>query len=408
MIMKDINAEVNNAMQSLGIIGRNPKLLQAIYSAIKAAPYDVNVLVQGENGSGKEVFHKILHSYSNRKHGKCIPVNCGALPEGTINSELFGHVKGSFTGATSDRKGFFEEANKGTIFLDEVGELPLDTQARLLRVLQSGEFQRMGSNEILKTDVRVVAATNKNLLEAIQRGTFREDLYYRLAGITINVPALRERPEDIDLLFRKFAGNWAATYGCPPIVADAAVQQKLNSYNWPGNVRQLQSLVETLSILSPERTITLDMLNQVMPAFEAGVAFGNSQHHDEFDPGEKKFLYNMIFNLKTEIEEIRAKLGMSTNAPISHPTHTLPPAPQEMLEEQEIEEVATEFVPAEQGPIITPPPTETNRPATLEEIERKAILEALERNGGNKRKAADELQIAERTIHRKIESYNIQ
>lgn len=386
----NINAEVSRAMQSLSIVGRSPKLLQAIQSAIMVAPFDVNVLIEGENGSGKEVFHKIIHSYSKRRTKTCIAVNCGALPEGTINSELFGHVKGAYTGALADRKGFFEEADGGTIFLDEVGELPLDTQARLLRVLQSGEFQRMGSNEVHKVDVRVVAATNKNLLHAIERGTFREDLFYRLAGLTIHIPALRERGDDINLLFRKFAGDWAATYGCQPIVADLAVQQRLNSYNWPGNVRQLQHVVESLSILNVERNITLEMLDQVLPAFEAGVAFGNRQNNDEFDPGEKKFLYNMIFNLKSEIEEIRAQLGLHHHsAPIPTPTHSLPPAPTEVLEEQEIEEVKEQPM------------------ATLDELEKRAIIDALQRNGGNKRKAAKELGISERTIHRKIEELKI-
>ncbi len=239
----DMNADVIQAQHEFGIIGTCPQLLQAISAAVQAAPYDVNVLILGENGVGKEDFHKILHRYSLRSSKKCIAINCGALPEGTINSELFGHMKGSFTGAIADHAGYFEVANGGTIFLDEVGELPLDTQARLLRVLESGEFQRMGSSEVKKTDVRIVAATNRDLLKAIGQGKFREDLYYRLSTITIRVPPLRVRGKDIYLLFRKFASDFTSRYRKERITLTPEAQRALEAYTWPGNVRQLRHLV---------------------------------------------------------------------------------------------------------------------------------------------------------------------
>jgi len=432
-----MNNDILTVKQNLGIVGNSQPLLQAVSAALQAAPFDVNVLIVGENGVGKEVFHKILHNYSARKHNKCIPVNCGALPEGTINSELFGHVKGAFTGAIADRKGYFEEANGGTIFLDEVGELPLDTQARLLRVLESGEYQRMGSNEIHKTDVRVVAATNRDLRDAIDKGKFRQDLYYRLAAVTIHVPSLRDRAEDIHLLFRKFANDVASKYKCPRIQVDDSGRQLLMSYSWPGNVRQLLHLVEEISIVEQERTITADILKKYLPEFESRVTSASSNRKDSYEqgfgPGEKAMLYKVLFEMKQQLEEVRAHLGMAEasaqparatrqltqGAPVQHdPIITPPPTAQERrtafeeFEEQEAEEIS---LTQNSTPATLPNRTASSgseQPAmptirTLEQMEKDAIEQALQRNGGNKRKAAEELGISERTIHRKIADYGL-
>ncbi len=463
--------DVLSVQQSLGIVGKSPLLQRAISVAIQAAPYDANVLVIGENGVGKESFYKILHNYSGRRHKKCIPVNCGALPEGTINSELFGHVKGAFTGAIADRKGFFEEADGGTIFLDEVGELPLDTQARLLRILESGEYQRMGSSEIHKTDVRVVAATNKNLQDAIQAGTFRQDLYYRLAAVTIRVPALRERPEDIHLLFRKFASDVANQYHIPPISVDEGAKQVLLAYRWPGNVRQLLHLVEEISIVEESRTINAETLKTYLPDFESRITSSSSGRKDTYEngfgPGEKAMLYKVIFEMKQQLEELYARTGgvqtnqashmhsaphqltqggpIITPSPATHPSQVVQMPDTEEFEEQEAIEVPYSTEPSNAGvqpPIsglqtptsglqqpasgIQQPFTGVQQPAsgiqqpasgaqghgassvkTLEQMEKEAIEQALLRNGGNKRKAADELGISERTIHRKIIDYGL-
>ena len=419
-----INSDVLQVQQSLGIIGRSPKLQQAIAAAIQAAPYDVNVLIVGENGVGKEVFHKILHNYSNRKFKKRIAVNCGALPEGTINSELFGHVKGAYTGALADRKGFFEEADGGTIFLDEVGELPLDTQARLLRILESGEYQRMGSSEVRKTDVRIVAATNRDLRQAIERGTFREDLFYRLSTITIRVPALRERQEDIHLLFRKFASDIANQYRIPGISVDDSGRQLLLAYRWPGNVRQLLHLVEEISIVEEERVITADILKRYLPDFEARVSVGGQGQPsgDEFLPGEKAALYQLILSMRQQIEEIRQHLGMPSPSatPNTNPARALGPAgpiitpapqpskPIDDFEEQEAVEVDESSSNVYSAPHSAPASSSQPKVQTLEDMERQAIAAALVRHGGNKRKAAEELGISERTIHRKIADYGLQ
>ncbi len=415
-----VESDVLQVQQSLGIIGRSPRLQQAIAAAIQAAPYDVNVLIVGENGAGKEVFHKILHNYSNRRFKKRIPVNCGALPEGTINSELFGHVKGAYTGALADRKGFFEEADGGTIFLDEVGELPLDTQARLLRILETGEYQRMGSNEVRKTDVRVVAATNRDLRQAIDRGTFREDLYYRLSTITIRVPALRDRPEDIHLLFRKFASDVANQYRIPGISVDDSGRQLLLAYRWPGNVRQLLHLVEEISIVEPERVITAEILKRYLPDFESRVSVGGQGQPsgDEFLPGEKAALYQIILGMRQQLEEVRRHLGMTTDTSKpattalsralgpAQPIVTPPPSakPNDDWEEQEAIEVDDT---AAAAPATSSSAPHTAKVQTLEEMEREAIAAALTRHGGNKRKAAEELGISERTIHRKIADYGL-
>jgi len=401
-----MNSDVLQVQQSLGIVGRSAALQKAILEAILAAPYDVNVLITGENGVGKEVFHKIIHGYSKRKRNKCFAINCGALPEGTINSELFGHVKGAFTGALSDRKGFFEEADGGTLFLDEVGELPLETQARLLRVLQNGEYMRVGSNEVRKTDVRIVAATNKDLLKSIEAGTFRMDLYYRLATININVPALRQRPEDIELLFKKFANDIADRYNMPAISLDESGRRALLACQWPGNVRQLESIVLQLSVLRQERVMTAEILNQYLPLTEAHVTISkeNEKKDSSFAPGEKNYLYGVIFDMRRQIEELQKKLGIDntatpgTSVTVSHaalPVSMTHNSSLDEFEEQEAELVSE----AEEN--------RQNGPLTKKEREKQAILDALRRNGNNKRKAAEELGISERTIHRKLTEYEL-
>lgn len=403
------NNDILSIQQNYQIVGRSPLLQQAINAAVQAAPYDVNVLVCGENGVGKEVFHKILHNLSPRRYKKCIAVNCGGLPEGTIDSELFGHVKGAFTGALSDRKGYFEEADGGTIFLDEIGELPLATQARLLRVIETGEYFRMGSGEVRKTDVRIVAATNVDLQKAIRKGTFREDLYFRLSTITIKVPSLRERQDDIYTLFRKFASDIANKYRMPPIQLDDNARRKLLAYTWPGNIRQLLHVVEHISIVEQERLITADMLQKYIPVFDSGM----SVHDDSnttgggFAPGEKEMLYKLVFNMKNQLDEVRKHLGLHTDMAHDHyANHALPAAADEVID-MESEEVPSDYVAhTDSVPEQSALPSDS-RPLTLDEIEKEAIRVALERNGGNKRKAADQLGISERTIHRKIQDYNL-
>jgi len=415
------NNDVLSIQQSLQIVGRSPLLIDALRSAIQVAPYDVNVLVCGENGVGKEVFHKIIHNYSPRRYKKCVAVNCGGLPEGTIDSELFGHVKGAYTGAVSDRKGYFEEADGGTIFLDEIGELPLATQARLLRVIETGEYYRMGSGEVRKTDVRIVAATNVDLMKAINKGKFREDLYYRLSTIKINVPALRDRQEDIHLLFRKFASDIANKYKMPAIQLDDNARRLLLAYQWPGNVRQLLHVVEHISIVENSRLISAETLQKYLPVFSSGVSV-----HDEsnatgstFAPGEKEMLYKLIYTMKNQLEEVRKQLGLYTAPSESHVPQALPAAPivsdfsvstqyptpsftrpvNDVID-AEIEEVGNDYMPAH---VVEP----QEQPKTIAELEKAAIKQALDRNRGNKRKAADELGISERTIHRKIQDYNL-
>ncbi len=405
-------------MNALHITGKSPLLMQALNAAIQAAPYDVTVLVTGENGTGKDYFYKILHNGSRRRHQKCIAVNCGGLPEGTIDSELFGHVKGAYTGSVGDRKGYFEEADGGTIFLDEVGDLPMSIQAKLLRVLEKGEIIRMGSNEVRKVDVRVVAATNVNLEKAIRDGKFREDLYFRLSTINIHVPALRERQEDIFLLFRKFSSDMANKYRMTEgISLTNDAKQLLLAYQWPGNIRQLLHIVEEISIIETERLIDAATLQRYLPKFVSGVSVGGGNASDgssSFGPGEKEMLYKVIYEMKRELEEVRIRLGMQTptapRAPrslgpgstIVTPVNNSPDTPKTKLEEVEealeVEETE-EWQPQDKTPNSNSPST---RIRTMEEIEKEAIKEALKRNNGNKRKAAEELKISERTIHRWI------
>lgn len=418
------NQDVLNVMNSLGIIGRSPQLMQALNAAVQAAPFDVNVLIVGENGVGKEVFHKILHNGSHRRHSKCVAVNCGGLPEGTIDSELFGHVKGAYTGAIGDRKGYFEEADGGTIFLDEVGDLPMAIQAKLLRVLEKGEFLRMGSNEVRKTNVRVVAATNVDLHKAIQQGKFREDLYYRLSTITIQVPPLRERQEDILLLFRKFANETANKYRMTSgIQLTDDAKQLLLAYQWPGNVRQLLHIVEEISIVEMDRLINAETLQHYLPRFTSGVSVGGGSTNNEqtgFGPGEKEFLYKLIFDMRGQLDEIRSRLGMRNTAATPRPIRSIEAGStivtthdvtNPLISGSKAMEVVEEVVPEEwpngNDPIEETPTLGGTKAMSMADIEKQAIQAALARNNGSKRKAAEELQISERTIHRKIQEYGL-
>ena len=386
--------------QRFGIIGNSPLLNRALEVALRVAPTDLTVLVTGESGVGKEFFPQVIHSASARKHGKYVAVNCGAIPEGTIDSELFGHEKGACTGAVDARKGYFEEADGGTIFLDEVGELPLSTQVRLLRVLQTGEFIRVGSARVQKTNVRVVAATNNNLQRAIAEGRFREDLYYRLATVPITVPALRERVEDIYLLFRKFASDVAVQYRMPAIQLDAAARDLLEHYSWRGNIRQLKNVAEQISAIEPQREITAEILERYLTP-ERGVSMPTLNGMGSFDDmnTERELLYKILFDMRADINEVKQMLyrmgGYGAMQPINTESHRdvagLLPNPQ-----SETVEYAEEVV---------------DQPAmafTKSDMQRDQIIRALRRNGGSRRAAAAELFMSERTLYRRIKELGIE
>lgn len=417
-----ISTEIQQVKQRFGIIGNAPALLQAVERAVQIAPIDdVDVLVTGESGVGKEFFPQIIHAYSVRKHGKYIAVNCGAIPEGTIDSELFGHEKGAFTGAVAARKGYFEEADGGTIFLDEVGELPLTTQARLLRVLESGEFLRVGSSAVLKTNVRVVAATNLDMVKAISEGRFREDLFYRLNTVHIEVPPLRDRADDVPLLFRKFATDFAERYRMPAIQLTDDARRVLMSYRWPGNVRQLRNVARQISIYETSREITGDILKGYLPQYTVGFlptlhqGSGSDVNADSFE-NERKLIYEAIFKLQKELSNLRADVDrllaerqvhtvVEPPRMIAHPSGTTthiayPPVIQTGNAPQEHDE-------ASHGEVI---PTEyyEEQPASLEDTERETIRRALARNNGKRKKTAEELCISERTLYRKIKEYNLE
>ena len=394
--------------QRFGIIGTSEAMNRAIEMALKVASTDLSVLVTGESGVGKEFFPQIIHQNSPRKHNKYIAVNCGAIPEGTIDSELFGHERGSFTGATEARKGYFEEAGGGTIFLDEVAELPLSTQARLLRVLQSGEFLRVGSSEIRKTDVRVVAATNVDLLKAIGEGRVREDLYYRLATVPISVPPLRQRKEDIHLLFRKFASDVAVSYKMPVISLDEGARRLLENYYWKGNIRQLKNVAEQISAIEEARVITEPILRKYLPATGADntpVVMG--QRTDDYSD-ERELLYKVLFDMKHDILDIKRMLmevmsgeyGGQNGQPQPQgggdvygllPSHSAPYAYAEEPQDAVGEEVTDE--PA--------------KPLTKEDVQREAIIKALRKSAGRRKDAAKELFMSERTLYRKIKELGI-
>lgn len=394
--------------QRFGIIGNSPILNRGIEVAVQVAPTDLSVLITGESGVGKENFPKIIHAYSLRRHKKdsYFAVNCGAIPKGTLESELFGHEKGAFTDARVERKGYFEIADGGTLFLDEVGELPLETQAQLLRVLESGEFMRVGSSQIRKTDVRVVAATNLDMKRAISEGRFREDLYYRLNTVEIKVPALRDRAEDIPLLFRKFVVDFCQKYNMPTIQLSDEAMQLMKNYYWNGNVRQLKHTAEQLCVIETTRTITAETLRKYLPENEMqkGIALlgAHTQTNHETFMNERELLYKVLFDMKREMTEMRQQLnGLLTS----------PATPQHRNTEMVVT-THSEYEPVEEvedmDDIIVPPEPTSNTPnLTMEEMERETIRRSLQRNNGSRKMAAVELNISERTLYRKIKEYGL-
>ncbi|WGK65340.1 sigma-54 interaction domain-containing protein [Croceiramulus getboli] len=411
--------------QRFGIIGDDPKLNRAIEKAIQVAPTDISVLVTGESGVGKESIPRIIHALSHRKHNKYIAVNCGAIPEGTIDSELFGHEKGAFTGATSTRSGYFEEADGGTIFLDEVGELPLPTQVRLLRVLENGEFLKVGSSKTQKTNVRIVAATNVNMFEAIKKEKFREDLYYRLSTVEINLPPLRERKDDIHLLFRKFAADFANKYKMPTIrLSDQAVDLLLK-YRWRGNIRQLRNVAEQVSVLEENRTIDYQTLRHYLP--DAGdnlpAVVGKKQESDF--SSEREILYKVLFDMKSDLNDLKKltmelmKKGNTQDVQEEHESLIKKIYKKDEDDYETAEEVMEVLhIPEQTTPKAVPPAPVNDKYDFAEEIEEEETLslqdkelelikKSLERHSGKRKAAAAELGISERTLYRKIKQYDL-
>ncbi len=409
--------EIQTVKQQFGIIGNDPSLLRAIDTAIQVAHTDLTVLVTGESGVGKEFFPKIIHSNSVRKHGKYIAVNCGAIPEGTIDSELFGHVKGAFTGAVNERKGYFSEADGGTIFLDEVAELPMSTQARLLRVLENGEFLRVGSSDVEKTDVRIVCATNVNLVDAIAEGRFREDLYYRLNTVPINVPPLRKRGEDVVLLFMKFCMDFAAKYKVPKVQLDSSAKSAIMSYSWPGNIRQLKNVAEQVSILELNRDVSGDvMLNYLPKEQKKNLPMFAGQADKKSFESEREILYSVLFDMRRDITELKKQLENLRMSHQEQDTHLSYYPGAKYPEAQELPVVQhpvqqTYHIPVSQErfePSASVVEEYVEEAMSLDDMEKKAILLALERNKGKRRNAAKELNISERTLYRKIKEYGIE
>ncbi|MCG2418576.1 sigma-54 dependent transcriptional regulator [Aequorivita sp. F47161] len=418
--------------QRFGIIGNDPKLNRAVEKAIQVAPTDISVLVTGESGVGKESIPKIIHSLSHRKHGKYIAVNCGAIPEGTIDSELFGHEKGSFTGATATRSGYFEVADGGTIFLDEVGELPLPTQVRLLRVLENGEFLKVGSSKSQKTDVRIVAATNVKMAEAIEKGKFREDLYYRLSTVEINLPPLRERQEDIHLLFRKFAADFAQKYKMPTIRLDERATSLLLQYRWSGNVRQLRNVAEQISVLEQNREINYDTLKHYLPNMGSNLpAIVNAKKTESDFSSEREILYKVLFDMKRDVNDLKkltlelmktgntAKVKEEQSSLINKIYAEDNNAEEELasiIEEEEnngsqsdVEVFSIPEHAAEQrkDKYEYAEDIEEEENLSLQQKELELIKKSLEKYNGKRKDAADELGISERTLYRKIKQYDL-
>lgn len=405
--------ELQSVKQRFGIIGNSYKLNQGINIAIQVAPTDLSVLITGESGTGKEIFPQIIHNLSSRKHGNYIAVNCGAIPEGTIDSELFGHEKGSFTGAHDSRKGYFEVADKGTIFLDEVAELPLSTQVRLLRVLETGEFFKVGSSKVLKTDVRVIAATNVNIPEAIHNGKFREDLYYRLNTVPILIPPLRERGDDIHLLFRKFASDFAEKYQMPPVRLNEDAINLLNNYRWPGNVRQLKNVTEQISIIEQERVITADTFKKYLPDFNANklpavYKSGDVIDHKTFST-EREILYKILFDMKNDMNELKRtvkELMMNQNK-----TENIIKEDAQLIEnvlDSSIFTTKNDFPYQKEEENILDTQEITEESLSLEDNEKELIRKALEKYDGKRKGAAQELGISERTLYRKLKEYDLE
>ncbi len=416
--------------QRFEIIGNDPQLNRAIEKAVQVAPTDISVLVTGESGVGKESIPKIIHSLSHRKHNKYIAVNCGAIPEGTIDSELFGHEKGAFTGATATRSGYFEVADGGTIFLDEVGELPLPTQVRLLRVLENGEFLKVGSSKIQKTNVRIVAATNVNMAEAIEKEKFREDLYYRLSTVEINLPPLRKRGEDIHLLFRKFASDFAHKYNMPTIRLQDNAVKLLLQYHWGGNIRQLRNITEQLSVLEQEREVTYETLKEYLPNVGSQLpAVVNPKKAQSDFSSEREILYKVLFDMQRDINDLK-KLTMELmnngnsskvkeqNQQLINKIYSEDTETQDQLEhlvEEELEEahdVEVLNIPEKASPENTDKydfaeEIQEEESLSLQDKELELIKKSLEKYNGKRKDAAEELGISERTLYRKIKQYNL-
>ncbi|MBR2606927.1 MAG: sigma-54-dependent Fis family transcriptional regulator [Bacteroidaceae bacterium] len=410
------SSKIQSVKQQFGIIGNDSELLRAIDTAIQVAYTDLTVLITGESGVGKEYFPQIIHQNSVRKHAKYFAVNCGAIPEGTIDSELFGHVKGAFTDAVSERKGYFSEADGGTIFLDEVGELPLATQARLLRVLENGEFLRVGSSKVEKTNVRIVCATNVNLPEAISDGRFREDLYYRLNTVPINVPPLRKRGEDVILLFKKFALDFSAKYSVPKIQLSDSAKNAILEYSWPGNIRQLKNVAEQISLLEMQREVTGETMKKYLPQqtqMTLPARLATSSTKGKTFESEREILYSVLFDMRRDITELKAQveeltLGRShkEEMPLYTTAHEISvPSAQIQPTTIHISPVKENRDSVQRGIIESEEYVEET--LSLDDMERMAILRALERHRGKRREAAKELNISERTLYRKIKEYGL-
>ena len=415
---------VQNIKQRFEIIGNDPKLNRAIEKAIQVAPTDISVLVVGESGVGKESIPKIIHSLSHRKHGKYIAVNCGAIPEGTIDSELFGHEKGAFTGATSTREGYFEVANGGTIFLDEVGELPLTTQVRLLRILENGEFLKVGSSQVQKTNVRIVAATNVNLFDAIEKGKFREDLYYRLSTVDITLPPLRDRKEDIHLLFRKFVADFAHKYKMPPIKLEDTAVFLLQKFRWSGNIRQLRNVAEQISILEINRDISAITLQSYLPEEGSNLpsVIKDQKKESDFNT-EREILYKVLFDMKSDLHDLKkltlelmqngASNVKETNSNLIKKIYGNNEAESEIYFEEESNTAViasdsknNDYQIPEENYQFTEN-IEEEEVLRLEQKEIEMIKKSLEKNKGKRKLAADELGISERTLYRKIKQFDL-
>lgn len=410
--------DLQSIKNRFGIIGNSPALNHALHVAAQVANTDLSVLINGESGVGKEVFSQIIHALSARKHNPFIAVNCGAIPEGTIDSELFGHEKGSFTGALDSRKGYFETVNGGTIFLDEIGEMPLGTQARLLRVLETGEYIRVGSSKVQKTDVRVIAATNKELLEFTQNGKFREDLYYRLNTVPIRVPALRDRKDDIPLLFRKFAADFSDKYKSSPLQLDESARTLLMNYPWPGNVRELKNIAEQMSVLSKDKNISAKELQQFLPEHNYSrlpvLAGGSGSVSQQEFANEREILYKLFFDMKKDVNELKKMFfdilqnpGMAQQYPVFNGNEG-------MLNEPKMQPAPAAFVPAGQHPVIlNQHPDDIQHHEAVEESlsimdkEKELIIKALKKHKGKRKDAASDLGISERTLYRKLKEYDI-
>lgn len=412
---------VQHIKQRFGIIGNDDGLNRALEKALRVSATEITVLVTGESGVGKENIPKIIHQFSPRKHAKYIAVNCGAIPEGTIDSELFGHEKGAFTGATTTRSGYFEVADGGTIFLDEVGELPLPTQVRLLRILENGEFMKVGSSKVQKTDVRIVAATNVKMNEAIKKGKFREDLYYRLSTVEIHLPPLRERKEDIPLLFRKFASDFAQKYKMPTLRLDDGAQRILEQYRWSGNIRQLRNIAEQVSVLEKNRSLDATTLRNYLPNMGSQLPAVIDRSDKEADfSSEREILYKVLFDMKNDLNDLKKLTHeLMENESMTSVQKNNPELIKKIYGEQENENKTVEFITPESKPQVHSSPAPINQydyaetvieeePLSLLEKEIEMIKQALKRSHGKRKIAAKELGISERTLYRKIKQFDLQ